>query len=124
MNKIYKVYTAGKYRGKRPIDVKRNIRLADMWGELLCEKLGVLPVIPHKNTEGYEGLQDDEWFLLATLELMRGCDAVFMLPGWEDSEGARGEKAEAERLGIPVFTSLDDLGEWIDKQLIKGITKE
>lgn len=107
------IYVAGKYRGDRPIDVKRNIRLADMAGEYIVEYTGHMPVIPHKNTEGYEGLQGDDFFLEGTLELMRRCDAVYLLPKWEESSGARGEEAEARRLGMPVFTSLPKLSDWL-----------
>lgn len=34
-----------------------------------------------------------------------GCDAVAMLPGWENSKGATGEKALAEWIGLQVLDS-------------------
>lgn len=117
------IYVAGPYRGDRPIDVKRNIRNADIWGERLVD-LGIAVHIPHKNTEGYEGLQNDQWFLDATMESMRRCDAVFLIPGWEKSSGARGEKAEAERLGIPVFDDLKDLYMWFSRTYLYPEKKE
>jgi len=45
---------------------------------------------------------------------MRTCDAVLMVPGWAQSVGAVAEKAEAERLGIPVFLHVRDLVEWLE----------
>jgi hypothetical protein len=38
------------------------------------------------------------------------CDAIVMLEGWENSRGARGERAVAEWLGLPVYVSTDILG--------------
>ena len=73
----------------------------------LAEK-GWFPVIPHLNTakiEDYAPWLPDEFYLDGTLELMRKCDAVCLLPGYEFSEGTAGEIAEARRLGIPVYTS-------------------
>ena len=37
------------------------------------------------------------------LEALKWCDAIYLLKDWEDSPGARVEKAEAERLGIAVW---------------------
>lgn len=109
------VYIAGPYRGAKPFNVKQNIIAADLFGMEVC-KTGALPVIPHCNTAGYEGIQDDQYFLDATLELMRRCDAVITLPTWEKSAGARGEVTEMTRLGKPVFHSLEELKIWLSQQ--------
>lgn len=37
------------------------------------------------------------------LEELRWCNAIYMLRDWEDSPGAKVEKAEAERLGLAVW---------------------
>lgn len=37
------------------------------------------------------------------LEALRWCNAIYMLRDWEESPGAKVEKAEAERMGIPVW---------------------
>ena len=42
------------------------------------------------------------------LEAIRGCAAIFLLPGWEDSPGAKAELALAEALGLEIFEILDD----------------
>ena len=40
---------------------------------------------------------------------IKGWGAVFALPNWQDSMGAKAEIEEAKRLGKPVFYSLDEL---------------
>jgi hypothetical protein len=37
------------------------------------------------------------------LLVLTECDAIYMLPGWEDSAGARAEKAVADWLGLAEF---------------------
>ena len=41
-------------------------------------------------------------------------DAVFLVPGWENSKGTLKEIETAKELGIPVFESLDELNTWTD----------
>ena len=100
MNKPILVYVAGKYRGKTEYDVWSNIQTADYYGAELIKR-GYFPVVPHKNTAGYGGLQDDQFFLDGTMEMLKRCDYIYLLPDWESSEGARLEKEEAVVLGIP-----------------------
>lgn len=43
------------------------------------------------------------------LAYVRHCDAVLMLPGWEDSDGATCERALAIKCGKPRFYSVNDV---------------
>jgi hypothetical protein len=106
------LYLAGPYRGATAWAIHRNIMEALDVGADVVRLLGGedwFPVIPQANTQHFDGLAPDEYFLDGTLELLRRCDAVLMLPGWELSAGAAAERAEAERLGIPVYESLRDV---------------
>lgn len=109
---IQVVYVAGPYRAKTPFEVECNIHAARRLGAEVA-KLGGLPLIPHANTAHFDGIQDDQFWLDGTLELLRRADAVIMLHNWERSTGARGEHAEAERLRIPIFYQLDRLAIWL-----------
>jgi hypothetical protein len=93
------IYLSGRYSG----DIHKNIRAArevavQLWGE------GYPVVCPHLNTAHFEvdcsAKYDD--YIAGDLFILNGCDGVVMLPGWEDSKGARIEKEHAEALGIPV----------------------
>jgi hypothetical protein len=110
---ILLVYVAGPYRtnsefGSTAFGREANIFHAREAGARLA-KAGHMPIIPHANTAQFDGLNTDEFFLDATLELMLRCDAVFLMPNWQDSTGARAEKEEAEQLGLPVYTSIAEL---------------
>lgn len=104
------VYVAGPFSAPDRQGVERNIRAAEELG-LEVAKLGLFPVVPHSNTShpDYETAQPYQFWIDGTLELLRRCDAVVCVAGWERSSGARGECAEALRIGLPVFERLEDL---------------
>jgi hypothetical protein len=108
------VYVAGPFRGPTAWDIEQNIRRAEEVG-MDVAKAGAMPVIPHANTRFFHGTLTDAFWLEGTLEMLRRCDAVVMVPGWGESRGSIAEKAEAERLGLPVFVNLPQLVEWMGR---------
>lgn len=100
------VYIAGPFSATTREGVEANVRRAERTG-LVVASLGGMPVIPHSNTGAreFEHAQPYVFWIAGTLALMRRCDAVVMTLRWDESPGARGERDEALRLGIPVFNS-------------------
>ena len=96
------IYIAGKYRGKSDNEVWHNIMEARRAAEIIAEH-GDMPVVPHLNTMFMGGIQNDQFWLDGTLELMRRCDAVWVLPNWKKSVGAVAEVREAKRLKMAIF---------------------
>lgn len=105
------VYIAGPFRAPTPWGVECNVREAERAGYALLEAsgYGVAPVIPHAMFRYSDKLVPDECMLEVTLAILRKCDAVYLLPGWERSSGTRGELAEAQRLGLIVSEYMADL---------------
>lgn len=106
------VYIAGKFRAPTHWGVVENVRRAeavalDVWS------LGAAALCPHLNTANFDGALPDEAWLSGTMALMERCDAVMLVPGWLDSEGARAERTRALALGLPVFDDLQKLAEWL-----------
>jgi hypothetical protein len=99
------MYVAGAYTGKTKEEVDLNIECAKKVGQVVVRK-GWYPAIPHANTAGFDRTVSEvtyQFWIDGTLELMRRCDAVIMCPGWESSNGARGEHEEARRLKMPIY---------------------
>jgi nucleoside 2-deoxyribosyltransferase len=69
-------------------------------------KIGFSVHCPHMNTafmDGVWGKNDKEKWLEVDFEIIRRCDCIVMIPGWEKSEGAKAERKLAKELNIPVF---------------------
>lgn len=102
------IYIAGKFRGPTPYAVRLNVERARDVGLKVAEA-GGYPVIPHTMTCDFDKLLTDEFWRAGTLEMMRRCDAVFMLQDWPKSAGATAERAEALDRGIEVLHGIADL---------------
>lgn len=111
-----KLYISGPVTG-----IRDDNRLAFSWAQNRLMDAGYEPFIPHEIVE-----PDDthETAMLLCVNELTGrtqkpgirhpvpCyDGVALLPGWEQSEGARLEKAVAEACGIPCKT----VDEWIEE---------
>lgn len=101
MSKPLVWYTAGPYRARGIWQTEINIRRAEEVAQSLRAH-GQYVICPHTNCRWSDANVADAQYIAETLELMRRCDVVVVLPGWESSEGTRGEIAEAERLGMPL----------------------
>jgi len=115
------IYVSGPYRAPHLSGVLNNIRVAEDWANELW-KLGLAVICPHKNTAFMDGVidpvdsdRDAESIIRGDLEMIRRCDAIFMLPNWQKSKGAKVELAEAIIRGKHVFefNSLKPLQDWV-----------
>lgn len=107
------VYIAGPFRAFNSWDMEQNVREAEGYA-LRIWRLGETAVLcPHANTRFFQGVCSDDVWLQGDLEMLRRCDVVFMLPKWEQSEGAKEERREAIRCSIPVVYSLYGLKVWL-----------
>ena len=50
-------------------------------------------------------------FMLADLGLLRACDAIVLLEGWEGSKGSRIEQAEAAKYGLKIYKRIENIPE-------------
>ena len=112
MPKSLVVYVAGPFRGPNAWAIEQNVRRAE---ELALEvwKMGAAAICPHTNTRFYQGAAPDEVWLRGDVEIMKRCDAVVLVSGWQASSGTQVEIKEAEKAGIPVFRNRGDLFSWI-----------
>lgn len=114
------VYIAGPYRGPNSWAIEQNIRRAEDVAAQVW-RAGLAALCPHANARHMlEGNVTDEHALAGTMEMMRRCDAVVLIPGWGTSAGTRMEREEAMRRGILVFDAnrlgvegaIDGLVQW------------
>jgi hypothetical protein len=109
------VYVAGPFRGPDAWTVAQNVRRAEETA-LEVWRLGAACICPHANAAHFQGTLPDHVWLDGDLEMLRRCDAVLMVDGWGQSVGAKAEREEALRCGIPVLYSLGDLKDWLQRE--------
>lgn len=107
------IYIAGPYRADSVYGVSRNIEAArsvaaEVW------RLGACAVCPHLNSAYMDGLVPDAQFLDGAMEMMRRCDLVVLVPGYDKSAGAMAEWHTAEQLNIPTLWQMPHIAGWIE----------
>lgn len=96
------VYISGPYRAKTLYQIEQNIQKAkrhalDYW------KKGYTVICPHMNTSFMDGELPDTVWLEGDLELVERSDIVVMIPGRENSEGAKTELQHAKAHGLDII---------------------
>jgi len=96
------VYVAGPYSNNDPLIVEENIqkhRDVAMW----CIRHKIFYFCPVMNTVYFDDLEPKEFFLDMDIRIAWTCDALLLLPGWEQSEGATREYHFFARANKPIF---------------------
>ena len=114
------VYIAGPYSADTKKGVDINIQIAKAVAQDLWHR-GYAVICPHMNSAHMDGTMGGKmsWadsfkmYLVGDFEMISRCDAVVMLPGWEQSRGSCAEFVFAHWLGIPVVL-IGDKSERID----------
>lgn len=124
MTKRPRVYVAGPYSADNVLGVLRNIGFGESWSTMLFYE-GFAPFCPWHDAQyakaGFDfTVQDFKDLSFAWLEVS---EAMFLIDGWEKSEGVKAEIAFAEAHGIPVFSEYDKLLEW-KENMIKASQNE
>lgn len=109
------IYTAGPYNDKRgEYYVLQNIMSARD-AALFIWRNGGVAICPHLNTaffDGAFGLHRDTW-LKGDFEIIPRCDAIFMVSGWDNSEGAKAELELAREKGLKELFTYEQVIEYL-----------
>jgi nucleoside 2-deoxyribosyltransferase len=95
------IYIAGPYTGKDRIEVEQNILNARRAMCRLIEQ-GWAVICPHGNSAHLDQYPPEYWYA-ADIEMLKRCDAVFVLTGYSNSKGTLNEILIASAGNIPIF---------------------
>ena len=103
------IYCAGPYRAEGWDGVWENIVEARKVARKLWLK-GWAVICPHANSIFMDGPDiPAQTFIDGDLEIVRRCDALYLLRGWEHSKGAMMELQLAEALEMPIYSALEEV---------------
>lgn len=92
-----KIYISGKISGTDLTETRKRFAAVAK----VMKRLGVEPVNPLEN-----GLTEhDSWdaHMLKDIANLLHCNAIYMLQGWQESNGARIEHYIATEIGMPIM---------------------
>lgn len=101
-------YIAGPYSHPTQEGVQANIDAAEKVGKSVL-RMGKVPLIPHKITSFWDEdaqfayMSHSDWMHKVCIPLLDKCDAIVMVPGWQDSPGSVMEHQHASNRGIPIW---------------------
>ena len=109
-NSVESIYVSGPYSSDSETMRLENIRLADETGREIARR-GFIPFVPHLMPGAWDSDEVLTWDDCMAIDLyfLRKCDAILLLPGWQASKGAKIEHQEAERRGILILESIDQV---------------
>lgn len=94
------IYVSGRYRARSMFGKLINILKARRVAQELWKR-GWVVICHHMNTALF--IQDSINYIDGDCEIVRRCDAIYMLKGWMKSEGARKELATAMSKGVTIY---------------------
>jgi len=109
MSPVYRlIFVCGPFNGASEWIRHYNIRKAanaaiDIW------KRGGVAICPHLNSGEFFAQAPEYQFTEGYLEVLRRCDAIFLIDGWGASTGSRRELAEAVKAGLIIIRTIEEL---------------
>jgi len=116
------VFISGSYTADTREGIEKNVAIAASFKKDI-EELGFTVFCPHVHYHGDTHLTWDQ-IMQRCVPVERLCSAVFMVPKWVTSEGARAEYREAEENDIPIFHSKEKLVEYFENRKYETTLQE
>lgn len=104
------IYVAGRYRARTLPGKILNIIKAYITALRISRK-GYIVFCPHANTALFDLFckHSDEFWLKAGQEFLKRSDALFLMKGWQNSQGSWGEYNVAITKRMPIYYHLREL---------------
>lgn len=113
-----KVYVVGAYSADNALDVLKNIGRGEYYSACIFEQ-GMAPFCPWHDKSFVMDLWHTtfsvEQFYDYSITWLKVCDCMFLVPEYKNSKGTLKEIEIAKEMGIPIFTDIQEMYRWRDK---------
>lgn len=116
------IFIAGPFRGDGSVETKkRNIEVARKFVHLFIRN-SIPFYSPHLNIDQEAiNVPNEDLSLDLNAEILKRCDALAVLPGWENSQGTKNEIIHAKEHSMPTFylseeDSVEKIKKWLGKR--------
>ena len=99
------VYIAGCYNSKDGYNgIEKNIREAEKYAIELANN-NIAFICPHLNSNHFEvkAKANEDFYYKQDIELLKCCNIMIVIPGWENSVGVKNEIEYAKNHDIQIF---------------------
>ena len=100
--KLKIAFISGPYRATNGKTVLENIRHAEKYA-IKYWQLGYAVICPHLNTAFFDGLAEDHVWIDGDIEILKRCDVIVMIPGFDHSLGSVEELKIARDIGLEII---------------------
>jgi hypothetical protein len=107
------VYIAGPYTGSSYHQTEAYMTYAREWAEKVA-RAGHAFYCPHLNTAHFDAIAPDVpkyFWREMNLNVLHRCDALLLVPAWENDEATQRDVHYAEEWGIPVVVDVNQIAE-------------
>ncbi len=107
------IYISGPHIGSTYHQTEAYITYAREWAEKLAHA-GHAFYCPHLNTAHFDTISPDvpeSFWREMNANILRRCDAVLLLPGWDNEEATRRDVEFAENARVPVIVDIDEIAD-------------
>lgn len=105
------IYLSGAYTADTKEQVEENILIAERYA-IDIWNLNHSVFSPHLNSNlfNFKGCKSSHSdYLNFDKRMLCACEAIFMLPNWKTSPGAKEEYELAKRISMPIYYELDEI---------------
>ena len=99
---------------------EQNVRRAEALALKIAE-LGIATICPHTMARFWFGHVAEDVAIEMDNALLKRCDGLALVEGWQYSKGTKGEIALAHAHHMPVFETLDEIVHWAAERVTQPI---
>jgi len=107
------VYVTGPYMGADYHQTEGYVAYAREWAEKLA-RAGHAFYCPHLNNAHFDAIAPDvpkQFWREMNAAILHRCDALLLVPGWDNDEVTLRDVQYAETWGIPVAVTIDEIAQ-------------